>query len=411
MFRILSLGRIDICNPTTGDARMVIGTLGSLALKGHTVLYVYLNNNKNKMKLHYDEDVVIKVEGKKSIIKIRKVIPKVIRFLNRNLLFKGETLKDVKNIVRNFSPDIIISENCNDPSIVHLARNISRDLKIPWIIRMDNLGGFFYKELYNLTHDPTVLIFAPFRISYYSIISRWASGAVAVSYRLEKALKGLGLKKITTIEPTYLPSYLESTSQQEKEKIREINSLESYGLMIERIGGSKHHRIYQKMFFKLLIFLAKKTPDINYIAVGPNKQWLKELANSIGTELPNNVYPIGEISSSSVLSSLYKKSSFVLIPDRYMPGVSTNLIETLYFGKVAVTTPAVAYSLRGLIHGKQAFIDNDYHRWDRYIASLAKDRKLLKSMEDEARKYFRNMLSWDIHAQRFEDLIAKILKT
>jgi hypothetical protein len=46
--RILLLGNINISEPTVGDARMTIGTLGLLALKGHQVLYLHQTRSKRK---------------------------------------------------------------------------------------------------------------------------------------------------------------------------------------------------------------------------------------------------------------------------------------------------------------------------------------------------------------------------
>jgi len=191
--------------------------------------------------------------------------------------------------------------------------------------------------------------------------------------------------------------------------VEQAEQLSPYGLMIEKVAGAKHHRAYQRNFFTLLITLAKKLPTKRFVAVGPDRAWLTDLALSIGTELPHNVHATGLINDQRLLSRLYGGSCCVLIPDRYMPGVSTSLVETFYHGKVAVATTAVACSLRDVVDGKHAFIDDDYANWALHVLALFEDPDLRKEMEKASHDYFKKQLSVEVQACRYEALFSTVL--
>jgi len=92
-----------------------------------------------------------------------------------------------------------------------------------------------------------------------------------------------------------------------------------------------------------------------------------------------------------------------------MPGVSTSLVETFYHGKVAVATTAVACSLRDVVDGKHAFIDDDYANWALHVLALFEDPDLRKEMEKASHDYFKKQLSVEVQACRYEALFSTVL--
>jgi len=377
---ILFISFHDLVSPTHGSARLVLSSAGAMALRGHHVKYIRITQESPK------EFYQVKVTNSKK----EGLIEAIDLFggqISGSGWFKYMKLRNkIINILRE-KPDIII---CESRPLFLLCSELSRRLKVPWVIRVDRMRSYCAIDIFRHTRKLRELFMAPPAIAYYALTAKYADLAISVAKWLEKELKRLLVNNIVTIEPTHLTlSEPSSSNFFEGSYVDEIE--EPY--VIATVAPTKNA-------IMLLKALALRTPDITYIITRKRPRYVVE-------KWPKNIKWIGIVKDYE-RRKLYERALCVLIYRSWMTGICISSIEALSYGKACI---ANSPSVKGLSQEVRGIIINDnILKWPEIIQLLKSDDSLRKRLEIEARGFFEAHLSPKVHAIKMEKALANVIK-
>jgi mannosylfructose-phosphate synthase len=216
-----------------------------------------------------------------------------------------------------------------------------------------------------------------------------------------KKLYGLKLDNITVIPPGVdINRFKPSKSGEER---IETGFPNRYILCLSRIDTNKGHDLLLNAFD----IVSKKFPDIHLVIGGGSPETTKReqeilsMLHEIAEKknMKDRVHIVGYV-PDSLMASSYQNAELFVLPSIFEPFGMTAL-EAMACG-----TPVVASKLGGIreviTHGKNGLLvdPTNANEFANAIIMLLQNKKLLSSMELEARKSVQDCYSWDAIARR-----------
>lgn len=369
---ILSVSFQDLRKPFHGGSRLVLSSLGALALAGHKVLHVGMGDKKYH--------VLSVTDGKrKATIKTKKVFDGNISQAGwfKYKRFRAKILSVIED-----EPDIII---CESRPLFLLCSELSRALKIPWVIRVDALRSLFCREIYRITRRLGELIIAPWAITSYVWITKRADLGICVSKILERKLRQLLVSNIRTVRPTHLTLVDENPQLRALDLIPEDFVLYSGPLKVLFDIASKASKT------AWVTIRAKVTP------FSPAKP-----------KLANNIIQLGGVSDQE-LTHVYERAKCVLIYRSWpVTGISMTLVEALRFGKPSIVNSNAIIGLEDSANLGKVIVEDNILKWPDFIAKLNSE-SFKQERELAAKRYYKLNLSPEIHASHMENCFLEVL--
>jgi len=369
---ILSISTRDISKPFQGDTRLILSSLGALALGGYEVVHLYLTPNKPR-----EPHIIIVTDGKKKVsIKVIEIFSGVDENSWIGWFKCHKLIDDVTNQLYK-KPGAII---CERRSIFTLCLRLSKYFKVPLILRIDSLKSFWALKRARYTKNMIPVLKAPFAIASYVLMAKYADYGICVTKVLERKLRRLGIKNVTTIEPTYLT-------------IPEKNTCVSDF----KLDLDKDYVIISTKDYKVIKSIASKTPDLRYIIIGetPHK--------SVIEGLPKNIVWAGIIPDQKLIQ-LYKNALCTIIYRPWLSGISMTLIETLYYGRPCIINSA-ALNLMNDEDIEGVLTVDDVSTWLTLLKKFQNDKSFKSLLETAARRFFEKKFSPEVYVTKMTNIL------
>jgi len=397
-------GVFNMAEPRSGYVQLIFSSMASLGLKGHRPAYLQITKapTESRSSISVKEDIIrLNMKGQ------------MIRFANfRVTVSKNTTLMRTRGLWKNVLPQVLKSVDLTPELVVgegnashYFTRPLCQTLGIPNVLRLHSIRGWYAPIIAKCSGEFTEVFKAPLSILHTVVLAHLSDHVITITEVERKALQKFMVKSVSTIEPTYV----------RKTQITEPKLLNKISFDIDKItarpfvlyvGRVTARKTPSAMALKLLLKVASLTPEVQFLVVGSNTDQIRAI---LGVSLNGlkNVLALGYINDYA-LEALYKKASIVLLPLPFLTGVSLRLIEALAYGKVIITTTIVASKLRNLRNGKHIIVEDNIKLYRDWIHNLINREECRKSLEDNAKQYFKTELSPAIHASRFEQLLFNI---
>jgi len=365
---ILSVSSRDLTKPFKGGTRLILSSLGALALGGYKTTHLYLTSGKPK------EPYTITVTEGKEVASLE-----IIEIFGRKTSWISKLEK---------KPDLIL---CERRPLFLLSLKLSKYFKSPLILRIDALYSFWALERARYTRDIVSLLKAPFGIVSYLLMAKRANYGICVTKILERKLRSFGIKNITTVEPTYLT-------------ISEMGKQTNNDFELSKVTEESDYVIVSTSDYRVIKSIASETSDFRYVIVGnpPTKEIIKELSA--------NIVWTGIISDPKLIQ-LYEKALCVMIFRPWLSGISMMLLEALHFGKPCIVNSAVADSsgveyqnINGIL------VADDISTWSALAKKFRNDRLFKSQSEIAAKRFFDQRFSWKIHVAKMKSVFDILLE-
>lgn len=377
---ILSVSTRDLTRPFRGGTRLILSSLGALALGGYKTTHLYLTAKKPR-----EPYTITVTHGKRkasiNIIEVFGGENSRISWFKYNKLVNGAVDKLYEK------PDVLI---CERRPVFMLCSKLSKYLKTPWILRIDALYSFCAVERARYTSDVNPLLKAPFAIASYVLMAKYADYGICVTKTLEKKLRHLLVKNITTVEPTHLTI---------SEGDARVDRFE-----LGKDAADKDYVIISSKDYRIIKLIASRAPDLRYIIIGEHPH------RRIIEESPENIAWTGTISDQKLIQ-LYENALCTIIYRPWISGVSMALLETLHYGRPCIINSAAVNLTNGYNNIEGALVTDDVFTWPTLLKKFQNDKSFKSRLEIAARRFFDKKFSPEVHVAKMKhavDIVKKL---
>ena len=370
---ILYVSSRDLLKPFKGDTRLILSSLGALSLKGYKTIHLYLAPKKPR-----EPYTITATDGEvKASINVIE-IPFGEESYQNSWFNSNKLLNDIINQLPE-KPNTII---CERRPLFMLCSKLSKYLKVPWILRIDALKFFWALKRAQYTRNIIPLLKAPFVIASYVLMAKYADYGICVTKLLEKKLRRLMVKNITTVEPTYLT----------------ISDMDKYipdDFDLNKID--EDYVIISTKDYKVIKLVALKASNFKYIIIGSPPQRMTE-------RLPKNIVWTGTIPDQKLIQ-LYKNALCTIIYRPWLSGVSMTFVETLRYGRPCIINSAAINLTNGYENIEGFLVTDDVSVWPTLLEKLQANKSFKLQLEIAARKFFDENFSPEIHTVKMKHVI------
>lgn len=385
-----------------GDTRVIASEVMSFKALNFHILYLVPNDSVSCVK----EQIILRSDSSIAVLKyfiiplrhIHQIIEKLYSDYNPKLIFI--TMRNI-NLVKKFAFKRLRS-----------------------ILLIDNLRYVSPAKIYNCTGDANEALKCISGTIYYNALS-----LVGFNMTVSKSCKNalLWRNRVLVLPPCYVEIYPErrgviADHEVIHQKLQLIKDAKDEGCTVvlhAKVFGPRSGRP-PKVWYRTLGFysfvslyiMAKHLKDCLIVTWDATSQLFDFYMNSLNLpKLPDNVVWLPWI-PQEYINELYKMVDIVTIPRLgwHGYGVTTSLIEALYFGKPILTTSNVLRNLGldTLQHDGLIAEDNVY-AWPRILKDMVKkyDPRDLGAIN---RKIYDKLFSLPVRAKRLKRLIDNLLE-
>lgn len=395
-------GRSDLL---VGDDRIIASEVMSLRELKYKILHLVPAQAEGVGK----EDVLLKSDSLSKVHTYFKVASRHLGSVALELLRKY-----------NFVLTVVA---WRDLSFIKWLPRIRRE--VPVILIIDNLRYVNPARIHSATGSVKEVMKAIFGIPYYNILSVASTLNVAVSRSCKNAL--IFKARSIALPPSYVEIYpvsekREASYESIRQKLEHIKDVKSEGTPIvfhAKVFGPKKgipHRIWNRALgfysFISLYVMAKRLREYLFVTWDTTPQLFDFYLRSLNlSKLPDNIIRLPWIPQEYV-NELYKLVDAVTIPRLgwHGYGVTTSLIEALYFGKPVLTTSNVLKNLGldKLLHDGLIAEDN-ICAWSRLLKRMVEESNL-KRLEAINRLIFERMFSLPVRVEKLKRVLEGLHK-
>lgn len=385
---ILSIGERDLKNPKGGDAWMVFSSLVSLAILGHSVYYLHISpvTTGSEVVMQQLNVTTLKPNPCIKLIKAKK-FGKLRSFL-RNWK------KEIEPLCEELGLDVILAEN---REAWYPSYAVKRVMHLPLILRINQIRGMYWRRIFSCTHDGRELLRAPLSIFHNALLASLSNHCITLTYTEEWGLRKVGVRRISTIEPTFIQGSFGTSESKSLPKIEQ-----PYILFLGNFTG--WDLIQNAIAFRTLKSSVSKLTNVKFVLVGSSIDEARGVLTGLGLLNAPNILCIKALDETE-RCRLFEGASLVVIPLPWITGVSMRLVESLARGKAVLCTSVVARKLRGLLHGEHLLIEDNFHTYPSLIRDVITNDSLRNRLELGARRFFNNTLSPMKHGCRLRKLL------
>jgi hypothetical protein len=391
-----------------GDIRIIASEIMSLKLVGYNVFHLIPSNSDQYTSLK--EQVILKSNSYKTIHIHLRVPQKYIYHI-------------IKKLNKEYNIDIMIVAIRNI-SLMRELINASRNNVLVFLI--DNLRYINPKKIYESTGNINEALKTLPGMLYYNTLYSASLFNIAFSKSLKNSF--LLKNKIMMLPPCYVEIYHHKHKDMIndkiiKHKIEQIKDYKAQGLNIvlhAKVFGPKNG-IPPKVWYRTLGFysyislyvMAKYLKNYVFITWDATPRLFEFYIKSLNIpELPNNIIYLPWV-PQKYINELYKLIDIVTIPRLgwHEYGVTTSLIEALYFGKPVLTTSNVLKNL-GLdaLQHEGLIAEDNIYVWPKML------KKILEKSDPRHlglinRGIYDRLFSLSVRAKKLKRLLDALLKT
>jgi glycosyltransferase involved in cell wall biosynthesis len=380
--------------PQTGTAREVHTLLGL----GYNITLICRADKKSKKPSREKTKnlEIIRIKAKPS---------------EKNSIF--DNLKEIKNVrdqvikhAIKSNPDVI---HCHGHMICHGVK-LKKILKKPLIFDMrENYPDMIW---YSRENKP---LYLPFLVLFHKYTERWAcrkaDEILAIVEESKDRLVKLGFdrKKITAIMNAEIPENY-SKDKIDGDLKKKLDKNYPKEIIISYIGNFGHHRGLDIAIDAMKI-VKKDVPNVTLLIVGGGEGF-NDLKNKISPK--DNVVLAGKQPHDS-LPTYLSVSDIGLIPHRSNPHVETTVPNKI-FQNMLMGKPQIVSDVKPLkrivneTNSGLTFKAGDPISLAESIITLAKDKKLRKSLGENGRKAAIEKYNWNVEGEKLARLYKKFEK-
>ena len=260
----------------------------------------------------------------------------------------------------------------------YFGRHIADFLKIPHILRIHSIRGLYAKTIikaYKWSNRNLVKLLkeigkCPISMLHALALAQVSDYTITLTYIEERFLRRYLIRNVSTVEGTYV-----SFPEEVEAPAFRLDDQQQYVLVVKSPPS--------------ILSLIKHKINLPVISRG-------------STILRNYV-------STSKWASLIKGSLIIVRPSIYSSGLPVGLVEALAYGKVMLTTSAVASKLKGLRNWTHIIVEDDFAKYPSIINLIAKNEELRRHIEINARYYFEKHLNLMKHCEKLERVLYSTL--
>jgi len=377
-----------------GEPRIIYGSAGPMALRGHEVYVVEPNH-------------IFKGSSDRSTLEIEVGIWRNTKRVQLNILNLNQyNILDMVEIFSKINPDVLITGH----EYWLMAKRIAKNLKKPLVTWHIGIPTVFNLSPYLRGRMYSQIFKAPIGLVYNILLAYFSDYVLTTNIKTEQIYNYVGIRKIKTILPSY-PKFMRKDEYARFFKgsnfiVAPTDDLPlQYVLAFATITINELHYKYQLKRLYFICEIAKKMPDVNFVIIGTSKS---DIGGAFRYEGLNNLFLLGKVFDDSCLAKLYEKAYCVVCPV-LDSGFPTHLFEAFFYGKAIVSPSVATKCYEGLKHGTNILLCENTTEAVKYIKKIIREDKIRIMLEENARKYYIEYFSPEKHAKELEQVLKSII--
>jgi len=312
----------------------------------------------------------------------------------------------LKDALSQIHPNVIIAGT----NYWRTAYILAKHFDIPLILWV-NAAAFGLHKLpvyikYGKNFKKSLMLLLGFGYNY--LLSCFSNYLITRDLLSISTLRKMGMRNIEIVWPTYA-RFTEKDAYAkflggEKASQGIAHLTLPYVLSVITLQKGSHAYYIEAKAIDFLINIATKMPEVNFLVIGTSPEDIKAL---YGYKYPKNLLPLGKVYDDREMAKLYR-NAFCVVAPIYIPGFTNRILEAYFYSKPLVSTPLVDKSFKGLKDNVNIMFSKNPTEAVERITKVLVDEQFRMKLEENARRYYLEYFSPEMHARKLEQIIRRV---